>query len=95
MYFSDKLQSVESGFNQMYPPSTVSNISGKLTKLDCEFCGKSFGKRWNLISHQRIHTGEKQFQCDICLKTFSWKGNLRRHRFLTHSKREEPDIWTV
>lgn len=49
------------------------------TKLPCSYCGKLFEKPFNLQQHERVHTGERPFQCVICGRAFSQKANVRKH----------------
>lgn len=45
----------------------------------CEFCGKSFSRRYSLVVHRRIHTREKNYACQYCDKTFRASSYLLSH----------------
>ena len=45
----------------------------------CEYCGKCFADRRNLIPHVRTHTGEKPHKCEICGQAFDRKRRLTYH----------------
>lgn len=42
-------------------------------------CGKVFGRKYNLTSHQQSHSSERPFGCVHCSKRFARHHDLRRH----------------
>ncbi|RKP00576.1 hypothetical protein CXG81DRAFT_1656, partial [Caulochytrium protostelioides] len=48
-------------------------------------CRKAFGRRYNLQSHLRCHSGERPFRCHACSASFSRKHDLHRHTRSLHS----------
>jgi len=51
----------------------------------CEICPLTFRLEKQLIIHQRIHTGQRPFQCNICNYTARSNLTLRSHKKSRHS----------
>lgn len=45
----------------------------------CNICQKDFITKWELLKHERVHSGERPYVCNICQKGFSVKAYLVEH----------------
>lgn len=66
----------------------MSGYRGADKRFHCPECSFSALRKFKLLNHLRVHTGEKPFHCEVCGNNFSQKTNLKMH-MRTHSDRKE------
>ena len=47
--------------------------------FNCSYCDKKFTRKFILVEHERIHTGDKPYSCSYCDHKFSRSSALKRH----------------
>ncbi|XP_077494673.1 zinc finger protein 711-like [Amblyomma americanum] len=50
----------------------------------CGYCSYSSDRKYHVFQHERIHTGERPFECPVCGQCFTVRCNLNTH-LLVHS----------
>ena len=57
----------------------IKHVHDKIKEHICEVCAKGFATSFDLNTHRRTHTGEKNFPCHICGQSYSTKQYLQIH----------------
>lgn len=75
----------------LYPPGgalpQASRNQKPQKRFHCTLCPKAFASNFHLVSHMRVHTGERPFECPVCEKSFRVKGNLDQHMMIHYDLR--------
>nr|XP_040226282.2 zinc finger protein 184-like [Anopheles coluzzii] len=59
-------------------------VHSEAKNFTCKYCAKSFKRKSTLITHVRLHTGEKPFECATCDFRCSDASSLRKHNMKFH-----------
>ena len=62
----------------------VTLIHDKLSRYQCETCGKGVTDLTRYLDHIATHSGVKRHSCPICHVHFTQKGSLNRHVLCVH-----------
>ena len=57
--------------------------------LACHLCGKFFTRASSLREHEKLHSGDLNFQCSACGRVFVSKSKLDRHYGNKHQPRQQ------
>ncbi|EAT38377.1 AAEL009720-PA, partial [Aedes aegypti] len=52
----------------------------------CQYCPKSFSRKYIMMEHTFIHTGSLRYPCDICMAMFNRPHYLKAHKLKYHSE---------
>lgn len=66
--------------------SLSSDKAFQKTPYVCNICSAKFTRNFNLISHLRVHKGERPFTCTECGKAFARSSDCERHKKI-HARR--------
>lgn len=67
-------------FTDKLPTAAKTLTKGNSARKECDICGKTFTKPYQVERHKRIHTGDRPYKCDLCTKSFAQKSTLQMHQ---------------
>ncbi|XP_072166196.1 uncharacterized protein [Diadema setosum] len=64
----------------------IQKVHEGVRKFHCQYCGRSMSTQGSLLDHERLHTGEKPYECSDCGKRFRLCQAYKTHKARKHSQ---------
>ncbi|KAG2200044.1 hypothetical protein INT47_007689 [Mucor saturninus] len=77
--FTTTTSNYEAATQRHSSPESSCSVASHKKMFSCNYCSRSFARKYDVARHKRIHTGVKPYVCPCCSKGFSRSDARVRH----------------